>query len=298
MKKILILATLCLLLLSCSLPFTLNWNTPTPELLGTPEIQLPTVAPLEPTAEPTQVPTTALAFEGTEYNLGGVYMVVPECLAATPSGVIVPAVPYDEMNGPMEYYPEHRKITFENYPLADKFFDPMIRVYPAQEYAAMADVINNRLLDMTTLLAAMPADPEGIPFLPLFNAAQVFRARVGYFPFQNGSGVRFLTEYAQYYAPVNNYDLFYTYQGLTADGKYWVSAIFPVNAPWLQETWNSTEVPADGVAAPRMGSANFEADMNTYYGTMLDRLNTAQPDSFTPSTLCLDQFMQSLSIGD
>ena len=134
MKKILILATLCLLLLSCSLPFTLNWNTPTPELLGTPEIQLPTVAPLEPTAEPTQVPTTALAFEGTEYNLGGVYMVVPECLAATPSGVIVPAVPYDEMNGPMEYYPEHRKITFEQYPLADKFFEPMIRVYPVQEY--------------------------------------------------------------------------------------------------------------------------------------------------------------------
>ena len=71
-----------------------------------------------------------------------------------------------------------------------------------------------------------------------------------------------------------------------------------MNAPWLQETWNSTEVPVDGVAAPGMSSANFEADMNAYYVTMLDRLNTAQPDSFTPSTLCLDQFMQSLSIGD
>ena len=298
MKKILILATLCLLLLSCSLPFTLNWNTPTPELLGTPETQLPTVAPLEPTAEPTQVPTTALAFEGTEYNLGGVYMVVPECLAATPSGVIVPAVPYDEMSGPQEYYPDHRKIEFTGYPLADKFFQPVIRVYPVADFIAMNDIISDWVNALQSVLVDMPADPESLPLLPMFNAAQVFHAKVGYFPFQNGSGVRFLTEYAQYYAPVNNYDLFYTYQGLTADGKYWVSAIFPVNAPWLQETWNSTEVPADGVAAPGMGSANFEADMNAYYGTMLDRLNTAQAESFTPSTLCLDQFMQSLSIGD
>jgi hypothetical protein len=298
MKKIVILAIMCLLLVSCSLPFTINWKTATPELLGTPEIQLPTVAPQETQAEPTIVPTTALAFEGTEYNLGGVYMVVPECLAATPSGVIVPAVPYDEMNGPMEYYPEHRKITFEQYPLADKFFDPMIRIYPAAEFAAMNSVIADRISAMQTLLTSTPANPDGIPLLPMFNAAQVFRARVGYFPFQNGSGVRFLTEYAQYYAPVNNYDLFYSYQGLTADGKYWVSAIFPVNLPWLQVTWNSTEVPVDGVPAPAMDSANLQADMETYYATMLDRLNGESGEAFTPSVNCLDQFMQSLSIGD
>jgi hypothetical protein len=151
---------------------------------------------------------------------------------------------------------------------------------------------------LNTLLADKPANPDSIPFLPVFNAAQVFRARLGYLPFQNGEGVRFLTEYAQYYAPVNNYDLFYAYQGLTADGKYWISAIFPVNAPWLQETWNSTEVPVDGVAAPGMDSANLQADMDAYYVTMLDRLNTAQAESFTPSTLCLDHFIQSLNIGD
>jgi hypothetical protein len=294
MKKTLILASMALLLVSCSLPFTINWNTPTPELQGTPEIQLPTTAP----EEPTPVATAAPAFEGTEYNLGGVYMVVPACLAVTPSGVIEPAVPYDEMGGPMEYYPEHRKITFAGYPLSGKFFEPMLRVYPAAEYAAMADVIDNRVLDMTTLLAAMPAEPEGIPFLPLFNAAQVFRAKVGYFPFQNGSGVRFLTEYAQYYAPVNNHDLFYTYQGLTADGQYWISAIFPVNAPWLQVTWDSTEVPPDGLAAPAWDSPTFEADMDAYYVTMIDRLNGESPDAFTPSISCLDLFMSSVNIGD
>lgn len=299
MKKIIILVTLSLLLVSCSLPFTINWNSPTPELLGTPEIQLPTVAPLEPTvAEPTAIPTTALAFEGTPYNLGGVSMVVPECLAVTPSGVIVPAVPYDEMSGPMEYYPEHRKITFEHYPLADKFFDAVIRVYPAAEFAAMNSHIADTVTALNTLLATKPANSENIPLLPVFNAAQVFHARFGYLPFQNGEGVRFLTEYAQYYAPVSNYDLFYTYQGLTADGKYWISAIFPVNAPWLQEAPNSTEVPVDGVPAPGMDSANLQADMDAYYVTMIDRLNNAEAESFTPSTLCLDHFILSLNIGD
>ncbi len=296
MKKIFILATLALFLISCSLPFSINWNTPTPapDAEDTPETQLPTAAPVEPTPEPTAAP----AFEGTEYNLGGVYMVVPACLAVTPGGVIEPAVPYDEMNGPMEYHPEHRKITFAGYPLSDKFFEPMIRVYPVAEYVAMNSIIGNRVIALQTLLADMPADPDEIPFLPVFNAAQVFKARVSYLPFQNGSGVRFLTEYAQYYAPVNNHDLFYTYQGLTADGQYWVSAIFPVNLPWLQVTWDSTEVPADGLAAPAWDAPNYEAAMQTYYDTMLGRLNSETPEAFTPAVSCLDQLMQSVSIGE
>jgi len=295
MKKIAILAALCLLLTACSLPFTINWNTETPAPTEETPVVVPTEAPVEPTAIP---PTAAPAFEGTEYNLGNIYMVVPSCLAVVPSGVIEPAVPYDEMNGPQEYYPEHRKITFSGYPLSGKFFEPMIRVYPAAEFAAMNSVISDRVIALQSLLVNMPAQPDDLPFLPLFNAAQVFHAQVGYFPFQNGSGVRFLTEYAQYYAPVNNYDLFYTYQGLTADGKYWISAIFPVNLAYLQETWNSTEVPMDGVAAPAWDSPNLEADMQAYYTTMIDRLNTTPGESFTPTIGCLDKFLQSLSVGD
>lgn len=295
MKKIALLAALCLLLTACSLPFTINWNTATPAPVDKTAVVVPTEAPAEPTAVP---PTPAPAFEGTEYNLGNIYMVVPPCLPLTPSGVIVPAVPYDEMNGPQEYYPEHRRIDFSGYPLSDKFFAPVLRVYPAVDYAAMNSAIAERVSAMQSLLASMPAEPASLPLLPLFNAAQVFHAKMGYFGFQNGSGVRFLTEYAQYYAPVNNYDLFYTYQGLTSDGKYWVSAIFPVNAAYLQETWNSTQVPPDGLAAPAWDDPNLEVDMKTYYSTMIDRLNGTPGENFTPAIGCLDQLIQSISIGD
>jgi len=165
MKKMVLLVVLPVFLVSCSLPFTINWNTPTPA----PVLDTPVVVTTDAPLVPTETEPAGPLFVGTEYNLGGVYMVVPACLPVNPSGVIVPGVPYDAMNGPMEYYPEHRKITFTGYPLADKFFDPMIRVYPAAEYAAMNAVIANRVTAMSSLLASPVADPEDIPFLPLFN---------------------------------------------------------------------------------------------------------------------------------
>ncbi|HEX9387675.1 MAG TPA: hypothetical protein VF918_15235, partial [Anaerolineales bacterium] len=54
--------------------------------------------------------------------------------------------------------------------------------------------------------------------------------------FQNGQGVRFLTEYAQYAASANNHDLFYHFQGLTRDGAYYIIAILPITVPVLAET--------------------------------------------------------------
>ena len=66
-----------------------------------------------------------------------------------------------------------------------------------------------------------------------FNPGHVIASNIDTIPFQNGSGVRFLTEYAQYFAYVNNTDLFYHYQGLTADGQYYVIVILPLTAPVL-----------------------------------------------------------------
>ena len=116
--------------------------------------------------------------------------------------------------------------------------------------------------------------------------------------FQNGMGVRYFTEYAQYYAPVDNYDLFYTYQGLTTDGKYYVSATFPVNAAFLQNSYDDTTVPPGGILAPDFSSQTYETDMETYYIQMINLLNTTADNVYTPNLTCLDQFIQSLQIND
>ena len=44
-------------------------------------------------------------------------------------------------------------------------------------------------------------------------------SQVQYLDFKNGTGVRYLTQFDQGILPINNYELVYTYQGLTSDGK-------------------------------------------------------------------------------
>ncbi|KAF0109756.1 MAG: Uncharacterized protein FD147_2081 [Chloroflexi bacterium] len=297
MKKILVLVLISFMLVSCSLPFSINWNTPAPQTVpqGTAvQVETPT---LEVEA-PTLAAPTIQVFTGTEMNLGGVYMVLPPCLAANAAGTLIPAQPYDPAGGPMEYWPQHRSIAYPGYPLAGKFFEPELRVYPVAEFMAMNPNVVERVSGMQTLLTSQPATPDqAIPFLPVYAAAQVFRAQVKYMNFQNGQGARFLTEYAQYYAPVNNHDLFYTYQGLTADGKYWVSATFPINAAYLQENADAI-APAGGVPAPLMTSPNYEAEMLAYFPIMINMLNATADNAFTPGLDCLDQYIQSLNISD
>ena len=293
MKKILTLLLIVVFLAACNLPFgTTPEATPEPVVI----VVTATTAAEEPIVP---VPTEPPAPAGTPFSQDGVSLVIPECMPISILGLVIPALPYSEEDFMMDFYPQHVQFDLMGYPLSGKFFDPIIRVYPADEFSAMNEVIGDRVTALQTMLANQPAGaPEGVPFLPLFNAGQVFRSQVRYLSFQNGSGVRFLTEFAQYSAPVNNHDLIYSFQGLTTDGKYWISAIFPVTLPYLQEAWDSTEVPMDGVAMPAFDSPTFETDIQNYYATMTTRLEQTANDTYLPSLSCLDALMMSMQAGE
>lgn len=290
------------ILMSCNLPFTLQWKTPTPMVVTATPDSSPEVVIVTATSEPTQqlpTATSAPQFSGTPYNLGGITMTLPQCLASGASGVVVP----ENNPGPdaayFEYSPEYRKITLSGYPLSGKFWEPQIMVYPVARFVELIPDLADTVNEMKQDLAAKPADyTRGIPLLPIQNAAQIFHAQINYVDFQNGEGVGFLTEYAQYYAPVDNIDLFYAFEGLTADGKYWVSMFLPVNAPYLQALSDDPAVPADGIAAPSMMDANAEDEFTAYYQAMVQKLNSTPVDTFTPSLACINQFIQSLTVGD
>ena len=196
----------------------------------------------------------------------------------------------------MEMYPEHTRITLQGYPLSGKFFEPMLRVYSVAAYAALRpELVPAFIPDLQARIAGSPApvfngsfDNPHLPFLPIFPAAQVFFANYQVVPFTNGGGIRFMTEYGQYLAPANNTDLFYTYQGLTSDGLYWVSAILPINHPIL---------PADAQAA--IGSASWEDFTNNfqpYITDMVNQLNAQPGDSYLPTLGALDALVTSIAI--
>jgi hypothetical protein len=111
-------------------------------------------------------------------------------------------------------------------------------------------------------------------------------------PFQNGKGIRTLTQYAQYFAPVNNNELFYQFEGLTDDNKYYVIAVLPVTAPILPENENpEASVPEGGVTIPTDIGLN-----NIYYISVTEKLNSIAPDEYSPSLNTLDALIQSILV--
>ena len=155
------------------------------------------------------------------------------------------------------------------------------------------------LAHLRVILASpsMPLTRDVIPGVPTFNAGMVFASNMQVLSFGNGTGVRALTEYAQYFAPINNREMIYQFQGLTSDGKYYIIAILPINAPFLAADEDpASTLPADGIPYPDINTAG-EAEVNAYYQAVTDKLNATSPDAFTPSLSQLDALIASITVG-
>jgi hypothetical protein len=142
-------------------------------------------------------------------------------------------------------------------------------------------------------LSGAPLLKETLPNVPFFNAGHLIAADIQLLKFQNGNGVRELTQYDQYPAPINNHELFYHYEGLTNDGKYYVIAVLPITAPILAEDEKpESSLPAGGIPIPTSVGPN-----DVYYFSVSEKLNSLAPDSFTPSMTMLDALIQSILVN-
>jgi hypothetical protein len=149
---------------------------------------------------------------------------------------------------------------------------------------------------LNNVFVSLPSDSDGLPAIPFLNAQQAFASHVQIVSFQNGRGVRFLTEYAQYPVSANNTDLFYHFQGFTSDGEYYVVAILPITAPVLAETSDAgAPLPLGGIPYPYFAEG-IEADMPGYYTAVTALLDSTSPESFTPTIGRLDSLIQSMQV--
>jgi hypothetical protein len=242
-------------------------------------LQAMTTSPQEPTA-------IQVSFTGTTFNIpgglasGALSEIVPESIGTD--------LPF------WEIHPAYTKFTLQDYPLQGRFFEPQIHVYPVREYAQMNDgaamIISNLQMLMNSQGTPLP---DHLPFLPPFNAEQVLYAQEKSLQFQNGVGMRFLTQYGQAPDPINNHELFYTYQGMTDEGTYYISAILPVSATFLPENGNpDSPLPPDGVP---FDWENFN-NLGIYLDQARGKLNAADSNTFTPSLSRLDEMLQSLLV--
>jgi hypothetical protein len=191
--------------------------------------------------------------------------------------------------GYIAIHPEYTLVTLKNYPWSDSTIKPEIYVYPVKQYGELLpDLIPALVADLKSLISGGNAGAKELPLLPVFNSAQMFSSQFAVASFKNGKGIRFLTQYAQGIVPVNSQELFYTFQGLSADGQTWISAILPVSNPIL---------PRDAKNPPNGQSMEeFARNYLAYKSDIVAKLNEQPAGSFTPDLAVLDELVKSISV--
>lgn len=271
-QKIIAFYIITLLISSCNLPGTAT----------------PTSTPLTETRIAVATNTPA---DGHVVTLNSVSLTIPTGFANDAQTEMISAST-ESNTVPWEIAPAHLKFTLTGYQLQDTFHQPQIFIYPADEFAQVNSTAAEQIDRLKKILAGAPALRETLPNVPFFNAAPLIAAPIKIIPFQSGSGVRALTQYSQYAAPINNHELFYHFQGLTEDGKTYIIAVLPVTAPILaRDEKPEAPVPTDGVPIPTDVGPN-----DVYYALITEKLNSLTPDDFIPSLDLLDNLVQSILV--
>lgn len=251
-------------------------EAPTPELLQ------PTPVRVEPSPLP---PPTEPVSPLTRYDFDGVTFSYDPFLAAAVEPQTFPAQQGTDIP-PWELAPQHRQLSLLGYPLQDTFHQPKIYIYPLQDYYAVDPGISDRIATLQQMLIVQRVDnlPETLPFFPTWNAGQIMYTKVQYLKFPSGLGVRYLAQYGQAAYPISNQTLFYTFQGLSNDGRWLVSAVLPVANPVLPDPEPLLQDPA------------FYDTYPTYLAETRALLNQQPDGSFTPDLALLDALFMSLEI--
>ncbi len=286
MKKILSALFVLVLMLSACIP-----TTSAPQGQSVEDIVAATFQAMTAAA-----PTATQPTPGIPVSLNGLSFTIPIGLGT--GSAVSPNIPPVSNGGDMpwwENYPAYNTYPIIGYPLEGNFQQAELFVFPANEYAQMNEDAGKRIQALRDLLAnpASLSTVTGLPFLPTYNAAQVFHSNAQMISFQNGTGVRFITMYSQFPGQIVNGAVFYTFQGLTSDGTYYVSAVLPVLAPFLMDPGPNAVLPADGVP---FDQNNFDA-YPAYLDAVTAKLNSADLNIFNPALPSLDALIQSVLIS-
>jgi hypothetical protein len=215
----------------------------------------------------------------------------------------IDAVPYNENTMFAETYPQHVRFSLLNYAdgaafeLPYPFLAPQILVYRteairefgeafADEYEALAALLSERP-DLAAYAGASAMQPEThLPFLPWVNSAQILRSKPEYVELEGGAGIRYLTVYSQGINPLTDRQVFYTFQGIVADGAVYISAILPVKTGLWPEEADMTGVDMDA----------FSANYGQYLTDAVTQMEAMENDAFTPCLSVLDAVMGSVTV--
>ncbi|HLK57804.1 MAG TPA: hypothetical protein VKU00_14655 [Chthonomonadaceae bacterium] len=233
-----------------------------------------------------------VAYGNTRFNTQGLDF------AAGVTHQFLKASPLKPDTPPGDEWPAHIEFKFPHYfdgklgkllnPASGE--PPLLAIYPTADFAAIQ--WDEELKNLKALLKKRPggnrllAAAKTLPYLPIPEAAQMLHADAIYLSFRNGTGIRYITHYAQDVSPYTADCFFYTYQGLTRDGKTYVSATFPLYISLFPR-----QIP------DKFDYKNFDKQEAGYRAAGVRKLNTADINKdFMPSIALFDRLIASIKI--
>jgi hypothetical protein len=188
-------------------------------------------------------------------------------------------------------YPTHTELTIQNYPLTRTQFPPQVRIYPLKRFSELLpDILSQRVSDLERLISRGTWNGRELPFLPPLPMAQTFSSHETVFSFNGGQGVRFITDYNEASHPISNRTIFYTFQGITDDGMYWVAITLPISSPILPASADFDTLPE---------GYTFESwfqNYSSYVSDVKDALEAQETSSFLPTINSLDSLVRSITL--
>lgn len=266
-----------------------------PPAQGSPPPQLPTQPPLRPPATDLPEASTELTLTLDQVSFDA------SDLTDRVQGMVKTATAYDVEAPPyLNGAPTHLQFTFRN-PVTDLFPNSYpslgrLYIYPVGGWRSLYVGYRQELRDINRLLGRLRSlivqrpfyIGEEVAILPTLNATQVLRSQVRYLNFHSGSGVRFLTTYNQDASPIGRSNLFYTFQGMSSDGRYYIAFYHPILSGVLPESVANL-VTADNYET-------FVANYPDYIQRTTQQLNMQDSASFAPTLTQLDTMVRSLKI--
>lgn len=133
--------------------------------------------------------------------------------------------------------------------------------------------------------AYVPVEP--LPFPNIYNARQMYHSKEKMLTFQNGTGIRFLTEFHQDAAVPSTSALRYVFAGMTEDENYIIAAVIYMRKSPLPD---EPEYPEN-----MEGFFSQYDQMNTNAANLL---NETPDNAFDPNLELLDQLFESIKMSD
>ncbi len=119
---------------------------------------------------------------------------------------------------------EHIRLVFEG---SDLFNSSEILVIPIDHYMAFSDKAVSHITLLENMLRDRPVQPHSpLPLFPLSSEAEAFLDIPTYLNFQGGNGVSFVSQIDR----GSEKQLLFTFQGITDDDKFYVTALMPLKA--------------------------------------------------------------------